>query len=115
MISVVMSILCVAVGILRFGRVRSRRSNSVQSKLMVISVHWLSVRLSLVIVVVAVGRLTAVVAHVCHRGFRQSRGVLGAGVAAHRSGKICQNIRDLLLEALPGAHNEINVPRFLKQ
>lgn len=69
MISVVMSILSVAicVGVFGFGGIRSSGSHSVQIKLMMVRVHGLSVRLTLIIFVLAVGRLSAVVAHVCHR------------------------------------------------
>lgn len=116
MISVVMSVLSVAVrvGILGFGRVRSRRSHPVQIELVVVRVHGLSIRLALVVLVVAVGRLSAVVAHVRHRGLWESRGVLGARVAAHRSGEIRQNTRDLLLVALSGAHGEGGAPELFK-
>ena len=112
MISVVMSVLSVAirVGVFRFGGVGSCGSHSVQVKLMVVRVHGLSVRLTLIIFVVAVGRLSAVVAHVRHRRLGESRRVLGIRVATHRSGKIGQNTRNLLLIRLSGAHDESSPP-----
>ena len=105
-ISVVMSELSVAirVRVFGFGGVRSGSSHSVQIKLVVVRVHGLSVRLTLVVFVLAVRRLSAVVAHVRHRGLGQSRGVLGVRVAAHRSWQIGQNTRNLLLVRLSGAH-----------
>lgn len=104
-VSVVMSELSVAVrvGVFRFGGVRSRGSHSVQVKL-VVRVHGLSVRLTLVVFVLAVSRLSAEVAHVGHRRLGQSWGVLGVRVAAHRSRQVGQNTRNLLLVRLPGAH-----------
>lgn len=106
MISVVMSELSVAirVRVFGFGGVRSGGSHSVQIKLVVVRVHGLSVRLTLVVFVLAVRRLSAVVAHVRHRGLGQSWGVLGVRVAAHRSWQIGQNTRNLLLVRLSGAH-----------
>lgn len=106
MVSVVMSELSVAVrvGVFRFGGVRSRGSHSVQVKLVVVRVHGLSVRLTLVVFVLAVRRLSAEVAHVRHRRLGQSWGVLGVRVAAHRSRQVGQNTRDLLLVRLSGAH-----------
>lgn len=87
MISVVMSELSVAicVGVFRFGGVRSSGSHSVQIELVVVRVHGLSVRLTLIVFVLAVGRLSAVVAHVSHRRLGESRRVLGVRVATHRS------------------------------
>lgn len=69
MISVVMSELSVAVcvGVFRFGGVCACGSHSVQIKLMMVRVHGLSIRLALIIFVLAMGRLSAVVAHVRHR------------------------------------------------
>ena len=112
MISVVMSVLSVAVrvGVFRFGGVCSGGSHPVQIELVVVRVHGLSVRLTLIIFVVAVGRLSAVVAHVRHRRLGKSRGVLGVRVATHRSGKISQNTRYLFLIGLSGAHGESNAP-----
>lgn len=106
MISVVMSVLSVAVRVrvFRFSGVRPCGSHAVQVELMVVRVHGLSVRLTLVIFVMVVRRLSTVVAHVRHRGLGQSRGVLGARVAAHRSWQVGQNTRDLLVVRLCGAH-----------
>lgn len=100
--------VAIRVGVFRFGGVRSRGSHSVQVKLVMVRVHGLSVRLTLVIFVLAVGRLSAEVAHVRHRRLGQSRGILGVRVAAHRSRQVGQNTRDLLLIRLSGAHGEGN-------
>lgn len=116
MISVVMSVLSVAICVWVFGfrGVRSGCCHSVQIELVVVRVHGLSVRLTLVIFVVAVGRLSAVVAHVRHRRLGQRRGVLGARVATHRSWQVGQNTRYLLLVRLSGAHGENKQPSRVK-
>lgn len=116
MISVVMSVLSVAIciGVFRFGGVSSGSSHSVQIKLVVVRVHGLSVRLTLIIFVMAVGRLSAVVAHVRHGRLGESRRVLGVRVATHRSGKIGQNTCNLLLIRLSGAHDESSPPEYRK-
>lgn len=105
MISVVMSVLSVAVRIriFRFGRVRSSGSHSVQIELVMVGVHRLSVRLTLVKFVVA--RLSTVVAHVRHGRLRESWRILGVRVAAHRSGKVGQNAGNLFVVCLSGAHD----------
>lgn len=106
-ISVVMPELSVAVCVVfRFGGVGSGGSHPVQIKLVMVRVHGLSVRLVLIIFVLAVCRLSAVIAHIRHRRLGESRGVLGVRVATHRSWKIGQNARNLLLIGLPGAHGK---------
>lgn len=117
MISAVVSVLSVAVrvGVLRLGGVGSSGPHSVQVELLVVGVEGLSVRLPLVKVVVAVRRLPAVVAHVRHRRLGQRRRVLGVWVAAHRSGVVRQNPRDLLLVDLPGAHGASSCPQFTEK
>lgn len=106
MVPVVMSELSVAVrvGVLGLGGVASCGSHPVQVKLVVERVHGLSVRLTLVIFVLAVGRLSAVVAHVRHGRLRERRRVLGVRVATHRSRQVGQDTRDFLLVNLSGAH-----------
>lgn len=112
-ISVVMSVLSVAirVWVFRFGGVRSSSSHSVQIKLVMVRVHGLPVRLTLIIFMMAVGRLSTVVAHVRHGRLGQSRGVLGVRMATHRSWEIGQNTRNLLLVRLSGAHCESSPPQ----
>lgn len=110
-ISVVMSELSVAVCVVFwFGGVRSGAPHPVQIKLMVVRVHGLSVRRALIIFVLAVRRLSAVIAHIRHRGLGESRGVLGVRVATHRSWKIGQNASNFLLIGLSGAHGNKNKP-----
>lgn len=115
-ISVVMSVLSVAirVWVFRFGGVRSSSSHSVQIKLVMVRVHGLPVRLTLIIFMMAVGRLSTVVAHVRHGRLGQSRGVLRVRMATHRSWEIGQNTRNLLLVRLSGAHCESSPPRIKK-
>ena len=106
-VSVIMSVLSVrvCVRVLGFRGVHPCvPPHSVQVKLVMVRVHGLPVALALVVLVVAVGRLAAVVAHVRHRRLGQGRRVLGARVATHRSWEIGQNARDLLLVSLSGAH-----------
>lgn len=116
-ISVVMSVLSVAirVWVFRFGGVRSSSSHSVQIKLVMVRVHGLPVRLTLIIFMMAVGRLSTVVAHVRHGRLGQSRGVLGVRMATHRSWEIGQNTRNLLLVRLSGAHCESSPPPRIKK
>lgn len=97
--------------VFRFGGVRSGSSHPVQIKLVMVRVHGLSVRLALVILVLAVGRLSAVIAHIRHRRLGESRGVLGVRVATHRSWKIGQNTSNLLLISLSGVHGKNKPPR----
>lgn len=112
-ISVVMPELSVAVCVVfRFGGVGSGGSHPVQIKLVMVRVHGLSVRLVLIIFVLAVCRLSAVIAHIRHRRLGESRGVLGVRVATHRSWKIGQNASNLLLIGLSGAHGKNKPPRW---
>lgn len=66
MISVVMSILSVGicVRVFRLGGINSRTTHSIQIELVMVGIHLLPVGLTLVIFVMAVSRLSAVVAHV---------------------------------------------------